>query len=169
MGRGYTREEYLDLVGQLRAARTALALSTDIILGFPGETDDDFEQTLDLLREVRFSALYAFKYSPRPGTAAPRLGGAVDPDLASERLQRLFRLQEEIQKEINESLVGEEYEVIVTGWGKQPGTQLGRTSCHRMVHFHTGSEPATLGQMTRVRVQSALAHSLVGERLVFSG
>ncbi|HWN41014.1 MAG TPA: tRNA (N6-isopentenyl adenosine(37)-C2)-methylthiotransferase MiaB [Thermoanaerobaculia bacterium] len=166
MGRGYTREEYLDLVHQLRAARTGLALSSDIIVGFPGETDGDFEQTLDLLREVRFSALYAFKYSPRPGTAAPRLGGAVDPDLASERLQRLFRLQEEIQKEINESLVGEEYEVIVTGWGKQPGTQLGRTSCHRMVHFQGGSEPATLGQMARVRVQSALAHSLVGERLV---
>jgi tRNA-2-methylthio-N6-dimethylallyladenosine synthase len=165
MGRGYTREEYLDLVSQLRAARAALALSTDIIVGFPGETDDDFEQTLDLLREVRFSALYAFKYSPRPGTAAPRLGGAVDPDLASERLQRLFRLQEEIQKEIHESLVGEEHEVIVTGWGKKPGTQVGRTSCHRMVHFQTGSEPATLGQMTRVRIQSALAHSLGGERI----
>jgi tRNA-2-methylthio-N6-dimethylallyladenosine synthase len=165
MGRGYTREEYLDLVGQLRAARTGLALSTDIIVGFPGETDDDFEQTLDLLREVRFSTLYAFKYSPRPGTAAPRLGGAVDADLASERLQRLFRLQEEIQTEINENLVGEEHEVIVTGWGKQPGTQLGRTSCHRMVHFQTGSEPAALGQMTRVRIQSALAHSLGGERL----
>ncbi|MEA2562860.1 MAG: tRNA-2-methylthio-N6-dimethylallyladenosine synthase [Acidobacteriota bacterium] len=167
MGRGYTREEYLDLVRQLRAARN-LALSTDIIVGFPGETDDDFEQTLDLLREVRFSALYAFKYSPRPGTAAPRLGGAVDADLASERLQRLFRLQEEIQKEINESLVGEEHEIIVTGWGKQPGTQVGRTSCHRMVHFQTGSEPAALGQMTRVRVQSALAHSLHGERLALA-
>ena len=165
MGRGYTREEYLNLVGQLRTARTGLALSSDIIVGFPGETDDDFEQTLDLLREVRFSALYAFKYSPRPGTAAPRLGGAVDADLASERLQRLFRVQEEIQQEIHNSLVGEEYEILVTGWGKKPGTQVGRTSCHRMVHFQTGSEPAMLGQTTRVRVQSALAHSLLGERL----
>lgn len=165
MGRGYTREEYLNLVDQLRAARSDLALSTDIIVGFPGETDDDFEQTLELVREVRFSTLYAFKYSPRPGTAAPRLGGAVDPDLASERLQTLFRLQEGIQKEINEGLVGEEYEVIVTGWGKQPGMQSGRTSCHRIVHFPIGSEPAALGQMTRVRVQSALAHSLIGERL----
>ncbi|HEX6862521.1 MAG TPA: tRNA (N6-isopentenyl adenosine(37)-C2)-methylthiotransferase MiaB [Thermoanaerobaculia bacterium] len=165
MGRGYTRDEYLDLAGQLRAARQDLALSTDIIVGFPGETDEDFEQTLDLIREVRFSTLYAFKYSPRPGTAAPRLGGAVDPDLASERLQRLFGLQDQIQREINESLVGEEYEVIVTGWGKQPGTQSGRTSCHRIVHFQTGTEPTPLGQLTRVRVQSAFAHSLVGERL----
>ena len=168
MGRGYTREEYLDLVSQLRAARADLALSTDIIVGFPGETDLDFAQTLDLVREVRFSTLYAFKYSARPGTAAPRLGGAVDPDLASERLQTLFRLQEGIQKEINESLVGEEYEVIVTGWGRQPGMQSGRTSCHRIVHFSTGFEPAALGQMTRVRVQSALAHSLIGERLAVS-
>ena len=162
MGRGYTRQEYLDLVRQLRAARD-LALSTDIIVGFPGETDDDFEQTLDLLREVRFSTLYAFKYSPRPGTAAPRLGGEVDPELASERLQRLFHLQDGIQKEINQGLVGEEHEVIVTGWGKQPGTQSGRTSCHRVVHFHTGSEPVALGQMTRVRVESAFAHSLTGQ------
>jgi tRNA-2-methylthio-N6-dimethylallyladenosine synthase len=168
MGRGYTREEYLDLVRQLRAARADLALSTDVIVGFPGETDEDFEQTLDLIREVRYSTLYAFKYSPRPGTAAPRLGGVVDPELASERLQRLFRLQEGIQKEINESLVGEEYEVIVTGWGKQPGMQSGRTSCHRIVHFQAGSEPSPLGAMTRVRVQSALAHSLLGERLTFA-
>jgi len=168
MGRGYTRAEYLDLVHQLRVARADLALSTDIIVGFPGETEDDFEQTLDLLREVRFASLYAFKYSPRPGTAAPRLGGAVDPDTASERLQRLFHLQEGIQKEINEEMVGEELELIVTGWGKQPGTQVGRTSCHRIVHFRTGAEPAALGQMTRVRIQSALTHSLFGERLSLS-
>ena len=165
MGRGYTREEYLELVRQLRASRTGLALSTDIIVGFPGETEDDFEQTLELLSEVRFATLYAFKYSPRPGTAAPRLGGDVDPDVASERLQRLFRLQEEIQKEINETLVGEEHEVIVTGWGKHPGMQSGRTSCHRIVHFETGSEPVQLGLMTRVRIQSALSHSLIGERV----
>lgn len=168
MGRGYTREEYLDLARQLRAARADLALSTDLIVGFPGETGDDFEQTLDLMREVRFASLYAFKYSPRPGTAAPRLGGAVDPEVASERLQRLFHLQEEIQTEINGGLVGEELEVIVTGWGKRPGMQTGRTSCHRIVHFQTGSEPAALGGMTRVRVQSALAHSLIGERLSVS-
>ena len=165
MGRGYTREEYLDLAAQLRSARSGLALSTDIIVGFPGETEEDFEQTLDLLSEVRFATLYAFKYSPRPGTAAPRLGGEVDPDVASERLQRLFRLQETIQREINENLVGEEHEVIVTGWGKHPGTQSGRTSCHRIVHFETGSEPVQLGLMTRVRIQSALAHSLIGERV----
>ncbi len=131
MGRGYTRAEYLDLAGQLRRARPDLALSTDLIVGFPGETEEDFQLTLDLMGEVRFSAIYAFKYSPRPGTAAPRLDGAVDSDVASERLQRLFDLQEGIQREINEGLVGKEFEVLVTGWGKKPGTQTGRTSCHR--------------------------------------
>src|SRR6476659_2548192 len=94
MGRGYTREEYLDLVAQLRSARPELALSTDFIVGFPGEDEGDFAETLDLVRDIRFAALYAFKYSPRPGTAAPRLDGAVPDDLASERLRRLFELQE---------------------------------------------------------------------------
>ena len=165
MGRGYTRSEYLDLAAQLRRARPGLALSTDLIVGFPGESEEDFEQTLELLREVRFAATYAFKYSPRPGTAAPRLDGAVLPEAADERLQRLFSLQEGIQREINESLVGEEFEVIVTGWGKQPGTQTGRTPCHRVVHFATGSEPVTLGGTTRVQVESGFPYSLQGRRL----
>jgi tRNA-2-methylthio-N6-dimethylallyladenosine synthase len=165
MGRGYTRAEYLDLVGQLRRARPELALSTDLIVGFPGETEEDFQRTLELVREVRFAVVYAFKYSPRPGTAAPRLGGEVDPEIASERLQRLFELQEGIQREINEGLVGKEFEVIVTGWGKQPGTQTGRTPCHRVIHFETGSEPVTLGGVTRVQVETAFSYSLLGRRL----
>jgi tRNA-2-methylthio-N6-dimethylallyladenosine synthase len=165
MGRGYTRAEYLDLVRQLREARPGLALSTDLIAGFPGETETDLQQTLDLLEEVRFSALYAFTYSPRPGTAAPRLGGDVAPEIASERLQRIFQLQDGIQREINQALVGEELDVIVTGWGKQPGTQSGRSSCHRVVHFQAGAEPSVLGQIRRIRVTSALSHSLLGETL----
>jgi len=168
MGRGYTRSEYLDLAAQLRRARSGLALSTDLIVGFPGESEEDFEQTLELVREVRFAATYAFKYSPRPGTAAPRLDGAVPSEVADERLQRLFALQEGIQREINESLVGKEFEVIVTGWGKQPGTQTGRTPCHRVVHFATGSEPVTLGGTTRVQVESGFPYSLQGRRLSVS-
>lgn len=165
MGRGYTRSGYLDLVGQLRRARTDLALSTDVIVGFPGETEEDFAQTLELVREVRFAVVYAFKYSPRPGTAAPRLDGAVPAETADERLQRLFALQEGIQREINESLVGKDFEVIVTGWGKQPGTQTGRTPCHRVIHFETGPEPVSLGGTTTVRVETAFAYSLAGRRL----
>lgn len=165
MGRGYTRSEYLDLVGQLRRTRKDLALSTDLIVGFPGETEEDFEQSLELMREVRFALVYAFKYSPRPGTAAPRLDGAVAAGTADERLQRLFALQERIQREINEGLVGKDFEVIVTGWGKQPGTQTGRTPCHRVIHFETGVEPVSLGGTTRVRVETAFPYSLLGQRL----
>lgn len=165
MGRGYTRDEYLALVAQLRAARPELALSTDLIVGFPGEAEEDFQETLDLVAGVRFAGVFAFKYSPRPGTAAPRLDGAVDPDAASERLQRLFALQEKIQREINEGLVGEEMEVIVTGWGKQAGTQTGRTPCHRVIHFAMGDDPVPLGSVTRVQVEAALPHSLLGRRV----
>jgi tRNA-2-methylthio-N6-dimethylallyladenosine synthase len=165
MGRGYTRREYLVLVARLREARPDLAVSTDLIVGFPGETEEDFQRTLDLMSEVRFAAVYAFKYSPRPGTAAPRLDGGVDPKLADERLQRLFALQEGIQRQINESIVGREFEVIVTGWGRQPGTQTGRTSCHRIVHFDAGSTPVPLGSMTRVQVETAFPHSLLGRRI----
>jgi tRNA-2-methylthio-N6-dimethylallyladenosine synthase len=165
MGRGYTRAEYLDLVGQLRRARPGLALSTDLIVGFPGESEEDFAATLALVSEVRFASVYAFIYSPRPGTAAPRLGGEVARELAAERLQRLFALQDGIQRELNRELVGREYEVLVTGWGKHPGTQSGRTSCHRIVHFAAGPEPVALGQLTRVRIDSALPHSLLAERV----
>jgi tRNA-2-methylthio-N6-dimethylallyladenosine synthase len=165
MGRGYTRNDYRDLVVRLRRARPDLALSTDFIVGFPGESEDDFQRTLELAREVRFAAVYAFNYSPRPGTAAPRLDGAVDPETASERLQRLFALQEGIQREINESLVGRELEVIVTGWGKQAGGQIGRTPCHRVLHFDAGAEPAPLGSVARVVVERAFPHSLAGRRI----
>jgi tRNA-2-methylthio-N6-dimethylallyladenosine synthase len=165
MGRGYTRAEYLELVARLREARPRLALSTDLIVGFPGETEEDFGLTLELVEAVRFASVYAFKYSPRPLTAAPRLGGAVPDAVADERLQRLFALQQEIQRELNQALVGEEHEVLVTGWGKQPGVQTGRTTCHRVVHFDGGADPVPLGQLARVRIDKALPHSLLGTRL----
>jgi tRNA-2-methylthio-N6-dimethylallyladenosine synthase len=163
MGRGYDIELYYDLVERLRRARPDIALSTDLIVGFPGETDEDFEQTLELIRRVRFGSLFAFKYSPRPGTAAPRLKvPAVPDDIADRRLQTLLALQNEIQHEINQSLVGMEFEVLVTNWGKQPGTQTGRTACHRLVHFPYGQQPVALGEITRVQVDRGLHHSLVG-------
>lgn len=166
MGRGYTRREYLDLVGQLRRARPDLALSTDFITGFPGESEEDFAATLSLIEEVRFACLFAFAYSPRPGTAAPRLDGAVPAAVAAERLRRLLAVQDGIQREINGTLVGRELDVLVTGWGKQPGTQSGRTSCHRIVHFAAGEEPSPLGSICRARIDSALPHSLMGTRVL---
>ena len=165
MGRGYTRAEYLDLVAQLRRARPGLAISTDLIVGFPGETEEDLQATLELVTEVRFTTVYAFLYSPRPGTAAPRLDGEVDREVAAERLQRLFALQDGIQRELNREMIGQRHEVLVTGWGKQPGTQTGRTACHRIVHFPADPDPVPLGQLTSVRIESALAHSLLAQRV----
>ena len=162
MGRGYEVELYRDLVAQLRAARPDLALSTDLIVGFPGETEEDFEATLRLVEETRFSQIYAFKYSPRPFTAAPRLDGAVDPEVAARRLQDLFALQTGIQHELNRSLVGSTSDVLVTGWGREAHTQTGRTTCHRVVNFTTAGRPAPLGQITRVTIDDALPHSLLG-------
>ncbi len=163
MGRGYDVELYRDLIERLRSSRPGIALSTDIIVGFPGETDRDFEATLELVSDLRFASLYAFKYSPRPGTAAPRLKvPEVDAGVAGERLQRLFALQKGIQLEINRTLVGETFKVLVTSWGKKPGTQTGRTPCHRLLHFEYGDEPLALGTLAHVRVEQAYPHSLIG-------
>jgi tRNA-2-methylthio-N6-dimethylallyladenosine synthase len=162
MGRGYQVAQYHELVGLLREARPDLALSTDLIVGVPGETEADFEATLGLVEQVRFASIYAFKYSPRPFTAAPRLDGPVPDAVASRRLQELFELQNGIQRQINETLVGETLEVLVTGWGRDPGTQTGRTTCHRVVNFASAGDPAPLGGLVDVRVDSAYPHSLVG-------
>jgi tRNA-2-methylthio-N6-dimethylallyladenosine synthase len=168
MGRGYSHAEYQELVARLRAARPEIALSTDVIVGFPGEDEEDFQRTLALVRDVRFATVYAFKYSPRPGTAAPRLDGAVADAVASERLQRLFDLQELIQQEINAGLVGRTFEVLVTGSGKHDGSQTGRTTCNRSVTFEAGGAPVPFGQIARVEIESAYAYSLVGRQVVAS-
>lgn len=170
MGRGYEVAAYLDLVREIRAARPGIALSTDFIVGFPGETEEEFARTLELVAEVRFAAVFAFCYSPRPGTASLRLGPPVARGEAEERLQRLLRLQDEIQRELNEERVGAVEEVVVTGWGREAGWLSGRTPCHRIVHFPGGSRPARPGSILRVPITRALAHSLVGgEPLLGSG
>jgi tRNA-2-methylthio-N6-dimethylallyladenosine synthase len=157
---------YDDLIRRLRLARPDLALSTDIIVGFPGETEEDFEKTLDLIRRTRYSQLYAFKYSPRPGTAAPRLKvPEVPAEDADRRLQALFTVQGEIQQELNQELEGRTYDILVTQWGKKAGTQTGRTPCHRLIHFEYGDQPKDLGSLATVTVEKGLPHSLLG-RLV---
>lgn len=166
MGRGYDVASYLDLVEQLRAARPTIALSTDIIVGFPGESEADFEATLDLLRRVRFAAVYAFCYSPRPGTAALRLADSAVPEtVAQERLQRLFALQAGIQEELHAAFVGRELEVLVTGWAKAPGVLTGRTGCNRIVQFpapESASQTPGSGSLARVTITRTHAHSLIG-------
>lgn len=165
MGRGYTREEFVRLAGKIREARPDVALSTDLIIGFPGETDEDFQATLELVHEMRFSNIFAFLYSPRPGTAAQRLDGEVEKSLGEARLQAIFRAQESIQKELHEALVSTYQEVLVTGWGRQPGTLAARTSCNRIVHFDHPDRESVIGTLQWIRVTEALPHSLVGASL----
>jgi len=165
MGRGYTVGAYLELIDRIREARPAVVFSTDLIVGFPGETEEQFQQTVRLVERVRYGSVYAFKYSPRPGTAAPRLDGAVDPEVANRRLNDLFAVQTEIQRATNAELVGKRFEVIITGWGKEPGFQTGRTPCHRMVNFDAGARPAALGELVEVEIDRSYPHSLIGHRV----
>ncbi len=165
MGRGYTAREYLELVERLRDARPEIAISTDFIVGFPGETAEDFGDTLALVRQARFATLFAFAYSARPGTAAPRLPLAPVPEeVAGRRLQELFATQDPIQLEGNRALIGRTLPVLVTGPGREPEARVGRTACHRVVHFSAGQPPVAPGSLTRVRIESALAHSLLASR-----
>ncbi len=170
MGRGYAVDSYRALVAELREARPTIALSTDIIVGFPGETDADFAATLDLLREIRFAAVYAFCYSPRPGTAALKLADSAVPEsVAQARLQELFTLQAAIQTELHAEFVGRELDVLVTGWAKAPGVLTGRTGCNRIVQFPapegaggSTAETPRPGSLARVTITRTHAHSLIG-------
>jgi tRNA-2-methylthio-N6-dimethylallyladenosine synthase len=164
MKRRYTAAEYLETLARVRGALPEIAISSDFIVGFPGETEADFEETLSLIREVRFANLFAFRYSPRPGTASARWGrdSEVPEELAANRLARLFDLQAEIQRETNGSLVGREFEVLVEGTNRR-GQPTGRTGCNRIVHLDVveGEAPAP-GEYVRARVTRGLANSLIG-------
>jgi tRNA-2-methylthio-N6-dimethylallyladenosine synthase len=163
MKRRYDSRTYADIVGRVRRAVPDVAVSSDFIVGFPGETEEDFRETLDLVRSLRFANVFAFRYSPRPGTAAARWGSekAIGEEESAERLQRLLALQEQIQGEINRGLVGRTFEVLLEGRDRQ-GQAHGRTACNRIVHVRRaeGFEPGTY---VAARIVKGLPNSLVGE------
>ncbi|HET8796321.1 MAG TPA: tRNA (N6-isopentenyl adenosine(37)-C2)-methylthiotransferase MiaB, partial [Thermoanaerobaculia bacterium] len=163
MKRLYTREKYLEIIARIREAIPDIHFSTDIIVGFPGETEEDFLETLSLVSEVGYGSLFAFKYSPRPGTPSLRIGDAVDEAVASERLQRLFDLHERMKKERLESYRGRVVPVLVEGPSRNdPAMLSGRTDDYWVVNFH--GDPATpLGSILGVRIESAQHHTLRGE------
>ncbi|HJT16971.1 MAG TPA: tRNA (N6-isopentenyl adenosine(37)-C2)-methylthiotransferase MiaB, partial [Thermoanaerobaculia bacterium] len=165
MKRLYTREKYLEIIARLRDAIPQMHFSTDIIVGFPGETEEDFQQSLSLIEEVRYGSLFAFKYSPRPGTPALKIGEAVDDGIATERLTRLFELHERIKHERLDSYRGRVLPVLVEGPSKHDPTMLsGRTDDNWVVNFV--ADPATApGSMLGVRIDDALHHTLRGEAL----
>lgn len=164
MGRGYTRESYLELVDALRSAAQHLTLSTDVIVGFPGETEEDFQSTLDLIRHVRFGQLYGFIFSPRKGTAAARLTEQVPHAEAGDRLNRLFAAQGNIQLDLNRRLVGRRVEVLVDGPAKRgTGQWHGRGADNRVINFPAWPGIRE-GELALVDVTGATAHSLLGCR-----
>jgi tRNA-2-methylthio-N6-dimethylallyladenosine synthase len=165
MRRGYTREEYLSRIAYARSRVPGLALSTDIIVGFPGETEEDFQETMQIVRDVRFHQVYAFLYSPRPGTAAATLRDGVPRRVKSARLQRLLELQRGIQNEIHRGYLGRTEEVLVEGPGaRNPGILAGRTPTFRVVTLE--GPLALTGTLVDVRISAVGANSLRGEALL---
>ncbi|HCU68693.1 MAG TPA: tRNA (N6-isopentenyl adenosine(37)-C2)-methylthiotransferase MiaB [Desulfomicrobium sp.] len=166
MGRKYTRQRYLDIVRDLRAACPHIALTTDIIVGFPGETQRDFEDTLELMRQVRYESSFSFKYSDRPGVRAEKMDFKVPEEEKARRLSVLQDLQNRITAEELESLVGAEVDVLVEGKSRmQNGEALfwrGRDGGGRIVNFPSPL-PELTGKMIRVRILAAKKHSLTGE------
>ena len=163
MHRGYTREEYLGLVARIRSAMPQVTLSTDVIVGFPGETEADFVETLALVGSVRFGQLYGFVYSPRPRTPALRYPGQVSRSEAGERLERLFEVQAPVQLELNQALIGRSVEVLVDGPAKRGSDAWqGRGPDNRVVNFQ-GWPGIAHGQVAEVVITGATAHSLLGE------
>jgi tRNA-2-methylthio-N6-dimethylallyladenosine synthase len=164
MIRRYTRAEYVERTRALRSARAGLTLSTDIIVGFPGETDEDFEQTLSLVREVGFTGLFGFQYSQRPYTPAQKLDDDVSPDTKRSRLAALFALSEELQGEHLARLVGSTQRVLVEGASKAgSGRVTGRTERNEIVHVRDEDGASLVGELVLVRIVRSFRHSLEGE------
>ena len=164
MLRRYTREEYLEKLAWVRDAIPGIALSTDIIVAFPGETEREYEATLDLMREVRFDDAYLYKYSPRDGTPATRLPAEqfVPEPIAQERLERLIALHRAIQFEINTAEVGRTVEVLVEKEARRGGLQ-GRTEGNKVVVF-AGSK-SLIGEFVQLRLTATTGATFNGERL----
>lgn len=161
MGRGYTREEYLNRVNLLKGLYHDMAITTDIIVGFPGETEEDFSLTMDLLEEVRYDNIFSFMYSPRPGTKAADFPHQVDQDEKSARLRTLQSAQRSITEEKSASLVGKTLSVLVDGKSKQNTDELtGRTSCNRIINFPGPKE--FVGETVEVMITTAYPNSLRG-------
>jgi tRNA-2-methylthio-N6-dimethylallyladenosine synthase len=163
MRRGYTREEYIELITRIRQAVPDINLSTDVIVGFPGESEDDFLETLDLLERLRFGQVFAFAFSPRPRTPATRYGGQLPEETKKERLHRLFELTDRISRELNGELVGTTVPVLIDGDSRKTTNDWqGRGEDNRVVNFpKTGRELE--GELVEVRIVRAGTHSLYGE------
>ena len=164
MNRGYTREEYLEKVLGLRVACPEISITTDFIVGFPGEEEEDFRETLEMVERIQFEEMFSFRYSDRPRTRASTFTGKIPEELKQSRLAQLQALQRGITQRRYHAWEGREAEVLVEGSSKaREGEKTGRTRANHIVNFPGSS--VEVGSLVRVRIQKALAHSLRGELL----
>ena len=167
MRRSYRAEKYLGILDRVRQAMPHAAITTDIIVGFPGETEDDFAATLEVVRRARFSAAFTFQYSRRPGTPAADLVGQIPKDVVQERYQRLIDLQEAISLEENTALIGSTVELLVaTGEGRKDAAtarMTGRARDGRLVHFAPGAGEVRPCDIVTTTITGAAPHHLIAD------
>lgn len=161
MKRGYSREKYIQLIEKLRAVRPDIAITSDVMVGFPGETDQDFDMTLNLIKRVQFDSLFSFKYSDRKGTVAAKMDDKVGETDKSLRLSVLQSLQKKISLKKNRALEGKQLEVLVEGNSKKGGQISGRTGSNKIVNFNSNNN--MIGRLVIVTVNRGLLNSLQGE------
>ena len=160
MNRKYTREKYLYRIQSLRGVRPDIAVTTDIIVGFPGERNDDFNMTLDLLKKIEFDNLFSFKYSDRKGTLAEKMEHKVDEETKSERLHALQKLQKSITLKKNRGLIGSEMDILVEGTSRKGDQLTGRTGTNKVVNINCDLN--TIGDIVKVKITGAAMNSLRG-------
>jgi len=167
MNREYTREMYLERISWIKAAKREISLTTDVIVGFPGETSSEFEETITLLHECQADGVFGFKFSPRPNTPALNMVDSIPDDEKSQRLQVLQERQREIQRANYENRIGRTYEVMVEGKNEARGQVIGRTSQNITLNFTTTeSLVPTVGTYVNVLVTKSFPNSLLGEMVV---
>jgi tRNA-2-methylthio-N6-dimethylallyladenosine synthase len=164
MARTYSRDEYLEKIELIRTARRPMSITTDIIVGFPGETEEDFIETLSLLEAAQYDGAFSFKFSARPNTPALQMADSVPEEEKGRRLAVLQEKQRQIQLARNARLVGDEFEVLVDNRGRREGQWAGRTSCNRIVNF-VSPRDSLMGQYVQVRITRSGPNSLVGEHI----
>jgi len=164
MQRLYTREQYLQRIAWIKAAKRDIAITTDTIVGFPGETEADFAETLTLLEEVGYDSVFTFKYSPRPNTPSLALEDAIRDEEKARRLEVMMALQREIQKKRYQNYVGTMVEVMVEGINEARAQWIGRTSQNKTLNFSAPASAALkAGQYAQVLVTTSFPNSLLGE------
>ena len=167
MNRKHTGDEYRRLIDRIRQARPDIALSSDFIVGFPGETDAEFEETIRLVDEIGFASAYSFKYSSRPGTPAAELGEQIAPELMNERLYRLQERIEHHRQRFNHAMVGREVEILLERAGRHPGQLAGKTPYLQAVQIETQTNQ--IGERVQVVIERAGSNSLFGRLLAPEG